>query len=130
SGYTFLMNGKTEEERWTGTFKPGERVRLRLINGSAMTFFDIRIPGMKLEVVQADGQNVHPITVDELRIATAETYDVIITPKDDTPLQIIAEAMDRTGFALGELTADGKPASLPRPAQRERALLTMADMGA
>ena len=129
SGYTFLMNGKTDEERWTGTFKPGERVRLRLINGSAMSYFDFRIPSMKLGVVQADGQNIHPVMVDELRIATAETYDIIITPEDDTPLQIIAEAMDRTGFALGELTADGKPARLPRPAQRERALLTMADMG-
>ncbi|GAK45524.1 copper resistance protein A [Tepidicaulis marinus] len=129
SGYTFLMNGQPERTPWAGTFKPHERVRLRLINGSAMTYFDFRIPGHKLQVVQADGQNVEPVSVDELRIAVAETYDVIVTPHSAAPLQLIAEAMDRSGFALGTLSTDGAPANLPRPEQRPRGELAMSDMG-
>mgnify|MGYP003700503585 CR=1 FL=1 len=129
SGYTFLMNGQPERTPWAGTFKPHERVRLRLINGSAMTYFDFRIPGHKLQVVQADGQNVEPVSVDELRIAVAETYDVIVTPHSAAPLQLVAEAMDRSGFALGTLSTDGAPANLPRPQQRPRGELAMSDMG-
>ena len=82
-GFTGLINGKGPEQNWTGLFKPGERVRLRLINSSAMTYFDVRLPGLKMTVVQADGNNVQPVTVDELRIGVAETYDVIVQPKED-----------------------------------------------
>jgi len=83
TGYTFLTNGKTPEQNWTGLFKTGDRVRLRFINASSMSFFDVRIPGLKMNVVQADGQNVEPVGVDEFRFAPAETYDVIVTPKED-----------------------------------------------
>src|SRR3546814_6414323 len=82
-GYTFLVNGKNPEANWTGLFKPGERVRLRFINASAMSYFDVRIPGLDLLVVQADGNNVQPVKVDEFRIAVAETYDVIVRPTKD-----------------------------------------------
>lgn len=127
TGYTFLMNGKSPEQNWTGLFKSGERVRLRFINASAMSFFDVRIPGLKMSVVQSDGQNVEPVAVDEFRFAPAETYDVIVTPKDDKPYTIAAEPIDRTGFAIGTLaTSEGMKGEIP--AQRPRALLSMADM--
>ena len=83
--YTYLMNGRTSEDNWTATFRPGERVRLRFINGAAMTYFDVRIPGMKVTVVAADGQPVRPVTVDEFRIAVAETYVVIVEPSFFAP---------------------------------------------
>ncbi|MDO8596145.1 MAG: copper resistance system multicopper oxidase [Sulfuricaulis sp.] len=102
--YTYLMNGTTPAGNWTGLFRPGEKVRLRFINSGAMTFFDVRIPGLKMTVVQADGQNVEPVTVDEIRIGVAETYDVIVTPKDEA-YTIFAQSMDRTGFARGTLAA-------------------------
>ena len=128
TGYTFLVNGKTPDQNWTALYKPRERVRLRFINGSAMSYFDIRIPGLKMTVVQADGNNVLPVPVDEFRIAVAETYDVIVQPKDDKPYTIVAESMDRTGFARGTLaTRDGMAGKLPP--HRPRPLLTMADMG-
>lgn len=128
SGYTFLVNGRTPEQNWTGLFKPGERVRLRFINASAMSIYDVRIPGLKMSVVQADGQNVEPITVDEFRFGVAETYDVIVTPKEDKAYTIAAESIDRTGFALGTLAPrEGMRGAAPEP--RPRALLTMADMG-
>jgi FtsP/CotA-like multicopper oxidase with cupredoxin domain len=128
TGYTFLINGKSPEQNWTGLFKPGERVRLRFINASAMSFFDVRIPGLKMSVVQSDGQNVEPVAVDEFRFAPAETYDVIVTPKDDKAYTIAAEPIDRTGFALGTLAPhEGMHGGVP--AQRPRALLTMGDMG-
>jgi FtsP/CotA-like multicopper oxidase with cupredoxin domain len=127
TGYTFLVNGKSPQQNWTGLFKPGERVRLRFINSSAMSFFDVRIPGLKMSVVQADGQNVEPVKVDEFRFAPAETYDVIVTPQDDKAYTIAAEPIDRTGFAIGTLaTAEGMKGEMP--AQRPRALLSMADM--
>ncbi len=127
SGYTFLVNGKSPTENWTGLFKPGERVRLRFINASSMSFFDVRIPGLKMDVVQADGQDVEPVKVDEFRFAPAETYDVIVTPKDDKAYTIAAEPIDRTGFAIGTLaTSEGQHGEMP--AQRPRALLSMADM--
>ncbi|MHB8747190.1 MAG: copper resistance system multicopper oxidase, partial [Gammaproteobacteria bacterium] len=100
--YTYLMNGITPLGNWSGIFRPGERVRLRFINSSAMTFFDVRIPGLKLSVIQTDGQDVEPVTVDEIRIGVAETYDVIVTP-DDAAYTIFAQSMDRTGFARGTL---------------------------
>lgn len=128
SGYTFLVNGKTPEQNWTGIFNPGERVRLRFINASAMSFYDVRIPGLKMEVVQSDGRNVEPLKVDEFRFAVAETYDVIVTPQDDAAYTIIAEPIDRSGFALATLAPrEGMKGEMPTP--RARALLTMTDMG-
>ena len=126
--YTHLMNGVTPNGNWTGLFKSGERVRLRFINGSAMTYFDVRIPGLKMTVVAADGQLVHPVTVDEFRIATAETFDVIVEPSGQDAFTIFAQAMDRTAYAAGTLAArDGLRA--PVPALDARPLLSMADMG-
>ena len=130
TGYTFLMNGKTATQNWTGMFKPNEKVRLRFVNASAMSFFDIRIPNLKMTVVSADGQPVKPVAVDEFRIGTAETYDVIVEPKIGH-YQIEAESIDRSGYAIGmlhnELTAMGH--SIHMPAPRPRSLLTMEDMG-
>ena len=124
--YTYLMNGAAPAGNWTGIFKPGERVRLRLINSSAMTFFDVRIPGLKMTVVQADGQNVEPVTVDEIRLGVAETYDVLVTPGDDV-YTIFAQSMDRTGYARGTLAQQaGLTASVPVPDKPEP--LTMGDM--
>ena len=126
--YTYLMNGMASDSNWTGLFKPGEKVRLRFINGSAMTYFDIRIPGLKMTVVQADGQNIKPVSVDEFRIATAETYDVIVEPQENTAYTVFAETMDRSGYARGTLAPrQGMSAAIPE--QRKRPLRTMADMG-
>ena len=127
-GFTPLINGKGPEQNWTGLFKPGERVRLRFINSSAMTYFDIRIPGLKMTVVQADGNNVLPVTVDEFRIAVAETYDVIVRPTEDKAYTVFAESMGRTAYARGTLAPrEGMEAEVPE--LREDPLLTMADMG-
>lgn len=128
TGYTFLINGKSPQQNWTGIFKSGERVRLRFINASAMSFFDVRIPGLKMNVVQSDGQNIEPLKVDEFRFAPAETYDVVVTPQDDTAYTVVAEPIDRSGFALGTL-APHKGMRGEMPHQRSRALLTMGDMG-
>jgi CopA family copper-resistance protein len=126
--YTYLMNGHAPAANWTGLFTPGEKLRLRFINGSAMTYFDVRIPGLKLTVVAADGQAVRPVTVDELRIAVAETYDVIVEPAGADAFTIFAQAMDRTGFAAGTLAArDGLRA--PVPEVDPRPVLSMSDMG-
>jgi CopA family copper-resistance protein len=126
--YTYLMNGTAPAGNWTGLFRPGERVRLRFINGSAMTYFDVRIPGLKMTVVAADGQHVHPVTVDEFRIAVAETLDVIVEPAGQDPLTIFAQSLDRTGYARGTLAVrEGLEA--PVPDLDPRPLLTMADMG-
>lgn len=100
--YTYLLNGTPPAGNWTALFKPGERVRLRVINGSAMTYFDLRIPGLKMTVVSSDGQDVEPVTVDELRIGVAETYDVIVEP-GDAAYTIFAQSMDRSGYARGTL---------------------------
>jgi CopA family copper-resistance protein len=128
STYTHLMNGVTPEGNWTGLFKSGERVRLRFINGSAMTYFDVRIPGVKMTVVAADGLRVHPVSVDELRIATAETFDVIVEPSGQDAFTIFAQAMDRAAYAAGTLAVrEGLRA--PVPALDPRPLLTMSDMG-
>jgi CopA family copper-resistance protein len=126
--YTYLMNGTAPAGNWTGLFRPGERVRLRFINGSAMTYFDVRIPGLKMTVVQADGQNVHPVSVDEFRIAVAETIDVIVEPTGQDAFTVFAQSLDRSGYARGTLAvADGLEA--PVPELDPRPLLTMADMG-
>jgi len=104
--YTYLMNGVTPADGWVGLFKRGEKVRLRLVNGSAMSFFDLRIPGLMMTVVAADGQNVEPVTVQEIRLGVAETYDVIVEPKDDTAYTLFAQSIDRSGYARGTLTPD------------------------
>lgn len=123
---TYLMNGTTPAGNWTGLFRAGERVRLRFINGAANTFYDIRIPGLQLTVVQADGVNVEPVTVDEFRFGPGETYDVLVQPKDDV-YTVYAQAMDRTGYARGTLaTRAGLEA--PVPALDPAEWLTMADM--
>src|SRR5688500_1011941 len=126
--YTYLLNGTAPAGNWTGIFKPGERVRLRFINGSAMSYFDVRIPGLKMTVVAADGQYVHPVTVDEFRIATAETFDVIVEPSGHDAFTIFAQSNDRTGFAAGTL-AVREGVRAPVPALDPRPMLTMADLG-
>ncbi|MBT5809316.1 MAG: copper resistance system multicopper oxidase [Rhodospirillaceae bacterium] len=127
TGYSFLVNGKNPDQNWTGLFKPGERVRLRFINGSAMTYFNIRIPGLKMTVVAADGQHVRPTTVDEFQIAVAETYDVIVEPKDDRAYTMFAAPMDNSGYARATLaTKQGDQAAIP--ALEERPVLSMSDM--
>ncbi|WP_049068573.1 copper resistance system multicopper oxidase [Acinetobacter baumannii] len=130
TGYTFLVNGKTPQQNWTGNFKADDKVRLRFINASAMSFFDVRIPNLKMTVVSADGQPVKPVAIDEFRIGTAETYDVIVEPKQPN-YQIEAESIDRSGFAIGTLHNENTQAVGPvqMPTPRPRALLTMDDMG-
>ena len=125
--YTCLMNGQAPDMNWTGLFKPGERIRLRFINGSSMTYFDVRIPGLKMTVVASDGQHVKPVSVDELRIAVAETFDVIVEPADGA-YTLFAQSMDRSGFARGTLTSQPcVKAAVPR--LDPRPLLSMEDMG-
>ena len=125
--YTYLMNGLAPAANWTGLFDRGERVRLRFINGASMSFFDVRIPGLKMTVVAADGQDVDPVTVDEFRIGAAEVYDVIVEPKDDRAYTIFAQSMDRSGYARGTLApAAGMQAEVPPPDPRR--MLDMSDM--
>ncbi|MGH8567402.1 MAG: copper resistance system multicopper oxidase, partial [Gammaproteobacteria bacterium] len=126
--YTFLVNGRPPEANWTALYRSGERIRLRFINGAAMTYFDVRIPGLEMSVVQADGQDIQPVTVDELRIAVAETYDVLVEPVGDRAYTIFAEAMDRSGYARGTLASQADR-SAPVPKLRPPPVLTMADMG-
>jgi FtsP/CotA-like multicopper oxidase with cupredoxin domain len=126
--YTYLMNGATPAGNWTGLFRRGEKVRLRFINGSSMSIFDVRIPGLQLTVVAADGQDVEPVTVDEFRIGTAEVYDVMVEPKDDSAYTIFAQSLDRSGYARGTLAPQpGMQAKVPPLGPRP--LLTMTDMG-
>jgi CopA family copper-resistance protein len=128
STYTYLMNGTTSLGNWTGLFRRGEKIRLRFINGSAMSYFDVRIPGLKMTVVAADGLNVRPVPVDELRIAVAETYDVIVETGGEDAYCIFAQDMGRTGYVSGTLAvATGLRAAVP--ALDPRPLLSMADMG-
>ena len=126
--YTYLLNGHAPAGNWTGLFQPGERVRLRFINGSAMSYFEVRIPGLTMTVVAADGQYVHPVSVDEFRIGVAETFDVIVEPSGQEAFTIFAQSMDRTGYARGTL-AVREGLSAPVPDLDPRPLLTMADMG-
>ncbi|MCW4463554.1 copper resistance system multicopper oxidase [Sphingomonas sp. BT-65] len=128
STYTYIVNGHGPRDNWTGLFKPGERVRLRVINASAMTNFNVRVPGLTLSIVQADGQNVHPVEVEEFQIGVAETYDAVVTPAEDKAYTIVAEAIDRSGMARATLA--------PRPGMagevpplRKRPIATMKDMG-
>jgi len=126
--YTYLMNGQAPGANWTGLFNPGERVRLRVINASAASIFDVRVPGLEMEVVQVSGQNVEPVTTDEFRIGTAERYDVIVEPTDDRAYTVFAESLDRSGAARGTL-APREGMEGPVPDLRERPTLTMAAMG-
>jgi CopA family copper-resistance protein len=126
--YTYLMNGVTPAGNWTGLFRPGERVLLRIINGSAMTYFDVRLPGLEMTVVAVDGQYVHPVTGDEIRMAAAETYDVIVEPKGADAFTIFAQSMDRSGYARGTLSLrDGLVA--PVPEVDKIVYLAMSDVG-
>ena len=126
-GFTALINGRSTSQSWTGLFRPGEKIRLRIVNSSAMTYFDMRIPGLKMTVVQADGNDVKPVTVDELRVAVAETYDVIVQPRENKVYSIIAESMGRTGLVRGTLSPkEGYAGAVPP--LRPKPLLTMADM--
>ena len=125
--YTYLMNGQAPNMNWTGVFRPGEKLRLRFINGSSMTYFDVRIPGLKMTVVAADGQYVKPVSVDEFRIAVAETFDVIVEPTQNA-YTLFAQSMDRTGYARGTLAAKAG-LSAPVPPLDPRPLVTMDDMG-
>ncbi|MDN7805866.1 copper resistance system multicopper oxidase [Burkholderia gladioli] len=126
--YTYLVNGAAPDDNWTGLFNPGERVRLRFINASAMSYFDVRIPGLGMTVVAADGQDVEPVAVDEFRIAVAETYDVVVEPGSAEAYTIFAQSMDRSGYARATL-ARREGLAAPVPALDPRPLLTMADMG-
>ncbi|MFC7738540.1 multicopper oxidase domain-containing protein [Roseomonas sp. GCM10028921] len=129
TGYTFLVNGRTPQQNFTALYRPGETVRLRFINSGAMSHFDVRIPGLEMTVVQAHGNNVQPVAIDEFRIAPAETFDVLVRPTGGRQFQILAESMGRQGFASASLaTQDGLP-MLDLPPHRERPLLTIADMG-
>ena len=127
STYTYLINGHAPEDSLEYLFSPGERVRLRIINGSAMSFFNIRIPGVRMSVVQADGKNVRPIEVDEFQIGTAETYDIVVEPTAEAHT-VVAEAMDRSGMAVATLTSRAG-AMAPVPSLRDPVLLTMTEMG-
>ncbi|MEE4788601.1 copper resistance system multicopper oxidase [Pseudomonas alliivorans] len=125
--YTYLMNGQAPDINWTGLFKPGERIRLRFINGSSMTYFDVRIPGLKMTVVASDGLHVKPVSVDEFRIAVAETFDVIVEPADGA-YTVFAQSMNRTGYARGTLASrPGMKAEVP--SLDPRPLLSMDDIG-
>jgi CopA family copper-resistance protein len=128
STYSFLVNGHGPRDNWTGLFRPGERVRLRIINASAMSIFNVRIPGLRMTVVQADGLNIVPVETDEFQIAVAETYDVIVTPVEDRAYTLVAEANDRSGMGRATLAPRaGMVAEVPP--LRERPLATMKDMG-
>ncbi|MBW8303892.1 MAG: copper resistance system multicopper oxidase [Brevundimonas sp.] len=128
STYTYLINGHGPDENWTGLFRPGERVRLRVINASAMSIFNVRIPGLPMTVVQADGENVRPVEVDEFQISVAETYDVIVRPTEDRAFTIVSEAIDRSG--MGRATLAPRPGMTAAiPPLREVPNLTMRDMG-
>jgi CopA family copper-resistance protein len=128
STYTFLINGHGPEDNWTALFRPGERVRLRFVNAAAMTIFDVRIAGLKMSVVQADGQNVRPVDVDEFQIAVAETFDVLVHPTEYRAFTLVAEAVDRSGMGRATLApCEGMAAAVPP--LRERPIATMKDMG-
>lgn len=126
--YTYLINGHPPTANWTALYRPHERVRLRFINASSMSIFDVRIPGLKMAVVQTDGNDVEPVTVDEFRIAVAETYDVIVQPEEDSAFTIFAQSEDRTGYARATLASRAGMAAVVPPMD-PRPMLTMVDMG-
>ena len=125
--YTYLMNGSAPAGNWTGIFRPGEKIRLRFVNGSAMSYFDVRIPGLKMIVIAADGQDVAPVPVDEFRIGVAETFDVLVTPEENQAYTVFAQSIDRTGYARGTLAPRiGMEADIPEMDPRQQ--LAMTDM--
>jgi CopA family copper-resistance protein len=127
STYTYLLNGQAPAGNWTGLFKPGEKIRLRFINGSSSTIFDVRVPGLKMTVISADGQDIAPVPVDEFRISVAETYDVIVEPQDERAYTLFAQSIDRTGYARGTLAPrEGMEAEVPT--MDPRVWLSMKDM--
>ena len=126
--YTYLVNGHGPDENWTGLFRPGERVRLRFVNASAMSIFQVRIPGLPMTVVNADGENVQPVEIDEFQISVAETYDVVVEPTEDRAYTIVSESVDRSGMGRATL-APRAGMTAPVPELRPRPLLTMVDMG-
>ena len=128
STYTYLVNGHGPRDNWTALFRPGERVRLRIINASAMTTFNVRVPGLPLTIVQADGLNVRPVQVDEFQIGVAETYDAIVTPPDERAYALVGESIDRSGLARMTLAPRAGMAA-EAPPLRKRPLATMKDMG-
>ncbi|TPG12759.1 copper resistance system multicopper oxidase [Sphingomonas oligophenolica] len=128
AAYTYLVNGHGPRDNWTALFTPGERVRLRIINASSMTTFNVRIPGLPLTIVQADGLNVKPVSVDEFQIGVAETYDAIVVPTEDRALTLVGESVDRSGMARATLSPRAGMVA-PVPALRDRPLATMTDMG-
>jgi len=128
AAYTYLVNGHGPQDNWTALFTPGQRVRLRVINASAMTTFNVRIPGLRLTIVQADGQNVMPVEVEEFQIGVAETYDAIVTPTDDRAYTLVGESIDRSGMARATLAPRAGMAA-EVPPLRKRPLATMKDMG-
>ncbi len=126
--YTYLMNGHSPDMNWTALFNPGETVRLRFIDAAAMTNFDVRIPGLDMEVVMADGKAVRPVAVNEFRMGVAETYDVLVRPKEDRPFTIFAEALDRSGYTCGTLSPE-PGLEAPVPELRPRPVRTLEDIG-
>jgi len=126
--YTYLMNGKNPATQFQALFKKGEKIRLRFINGAAMSFFDVRIPGLKMTVVAADGNHIKPVSVDEFRIGVAETYDVIVQPRSNKAYAIFAQSIERSGYAMGSLTPSLKHLAKAPKMDKPQAL-TMADMG-
>ncbi len=126
--YTYLMNGQNPSTQFKALFKKGEKIRLRFVNGSAMTFFDVRIPDLKMSVVATDGNYIQPVSVDEFRIGVAETYDVIVEPQTDRAYALFAQAIDRSGYAMGSLTTDSSILAIA-PSLDPISKLTMADMG-
>jgi len=126
--YTYLMNGNNPATQFKALFKKGEKIRLRFINGAAMSFFDVRIPGLKMTVVAADGNHIKPVSVDEFRIGVAETYDVIVQPKSAKAYAIFAQSIERSGYALGSLTPSSS-VTAKAPKMDKPQALTMADMG-
>lgn len=128
AAYTYLVNGHGPKDNWTALFSPGQRVRLRFVNASAMTTFNVRIPGLRLTIVQADGQNVMPVEIDEFQIGVAETYDAIVTPTEDKAFTLVGEAIDRSGMARATLAPRAGMTALVPPL-RPRPIATMKDMG-
>ena len=128
AAYTYLVNGHGPFDNWTALFTPGERVRLRFVNASSMTIFNVRIPGLAMTVVQADGQNVRPVETDEFQIGVAETYDVIVAPPEDRAYTLVGEAVDRSGLARATLAPRAGMAAAVPPL-RQRPVTTMKDMG-
>lgn len=126
--YTYLINGHATADNFNMVFQTGERVRLRIINASAMTLFNVRLPDLPMTVVQADGLNVQPVETDEFQMGVAETYDVIVEPTEERPYAFVAESIDRSGQVVATL---GPRAGMraTEPVLRPAPILTMRDMG-